>query len=140
MCGKLNDVLASYDAPFRLDFDLIEKTLTKGSIRERHLAKALRIAAYAHFNNDKAAIAKFFETIFGGKALKSNVDDLAAVENEIRGNLLKAAERLSSRKTRKHSCRWTRYARSSWPPGASRPTRSWRTMRRADSPTSNRTS
>ena len=22
MCGKLNDVLASYDAPFRLDFDL----------------------------------------------------------------------------------------------------------------------
>ena len=90
MCGKLNDVLASYDAPFRLDFDLIEKTLTKGSIRERHLAKALRIAAYAHFNNDKAAIAKFFETIFGGKALKSNVDDLAAVENEIRGNLLKA--------------------------------------------------
>ena len=55
MCGKLNDVLASYDAPFRLDFDLIEKTLTKGSIRERHLAKALRIAAYAHFNNDKAA-------------------------------------------------------------------------------------
>lgn len=62
----------------------------KGSIRERHLAKALRIAAYAHFNNDKAAIAKFFETIFGGKALKSNVDDLAAVENEIRGNLLKA--------------------------------------------------
>ena len=65
MCGKLNDVLASYDAPFRLDFDLIEKTLTKGSIRERHLAKALRIAAYAHFNNDKAAIAKFFETIFG---------------------------------------------------------------------------
>ena len=90
MCGKLNDVLASFDAPFRLDFDLIEKTLTKGSIRERHLAKALRIAAYAHFNNDKAAIAKFFETIFGGKALKSNVDDLAAVENEIRGNLLKA--------------------------------------------------
>ena len=52
MCGKLNDVLASYDAGFRLDFDLIEQSLTKGSIRERHLAKALRISAYDHLKND----------------------------------------------------------------------------------------
>lgn len=90
MCGKLNDVLASYDAGFSLDFDLIEQTLTKGSIRERHLAKALRISAYDHLKNDEAAIRAFFEKIFGGKALKSDVNNHAAVENEIRGNLLKA--------------------------------------------------
>lgn len=90
MCGKLNDVLASYHTGVVLDFDQIAKTLTKGSIRERHLAKALRMAAYAHLNNDKEAIATFFETIFAGKALKSAIDDHAAVENEIRGNLLKA--------------------------------------------------
>ncbi len=90
MCDKLNEVLAAHDAGFSLDFAEIERTLTKGSIRERHLAKALRLAAYAHLNDDKKAIAAFFEKIFGGKALKSDVDNHAAVENEIRGNLLKA--------------------------------------------------
>lgn len=90
MCGKLNDVLRSYDAGFELDFKEIERTLTKGSIRERHLAKALRLAAYEHLKNEPKAIAAFFEKIFGGKPLKSDVADHAAVENEIRGNLLKA--------------------------------------------------
>ena len=90
MCGKLNDVLHSYDAGFELDFKEIERTLTKGSIRERHLAKALRLAAYEHLKNEPKAIAAFFEKIFGGKPLKSDVADHAAVENEIRGNLLKA--------------------------------------------------
>jgi len=90
MCGKLNDVLVSYNAGFQLDFDQIKKDLTKGSVRERHLAKALRIAAYNHLNNRETAIASFFESLFGGKALKSKIENHAAVENEIRGNLLKA--------------------------------------------------
>jgi len=32
----------------------------------------------------------FYKTIFGGKALKSDIGNFAAIENEIRGNLLKA--------------------------------------------------
>ncbi|MDR3265984.1 MAG: hypothetical protein LBT24_00225, partial [Tannerella sp.] len=90
MCGKLNDVLASCHAGFQLDFDRIERELTKGSIRERHLAKALRMAAGRHLDEDKTAIAAFFQTVFGGKALKADVENHAAVENEIRGNLFKA--------------------------------------------------
>ena len=54
------------------------------------MAKALRLAAYEHLKNEPKAIAAFFEKIFGGKPLKSDVADHAAVENEIRGNLLKA--------------------------------------------------
>jgi hypothetical protein len=90
MCAKLNEVLNTSHAGFNLDFNRIENELTKGSIRERHLAKALRIEAYRYLNHDAAAIGLFFQTLFGGKALKSDVSNHAAVENEIRGNLLKA--------------------------------------------------
>jgi hypothetical protein len=90
MCAKLNEVLNALHAGFNLDFNRIEKELTKGSIRERHLAKALRIEAYRYLNHDAAAINAFFQTLFGGKTLKSDFDNHAAVENEIRGNLLKA--------------------------------------------------
>lgn len=90
MCGKLNLLLKEINAGFTLNILHIEKELTKGSVRERHLAKALRLEAYRHLENDSARIALFFETLFGGKALKSAVEDVAGVENEIRGNLLKA--------------------------------------------------
>jgi len=89
MCTQLNELLAKGNVGFSLDINQVKTTLTKGSVRERHLAKALRIKVYEqyHSENDIRAI---FETIFGGKALKSEVNDHAAVENEIRGNLLKA--------------------------------------------------
>jgi len=61
-----------------------------GSIRERHLAKALRLKSYEACDNDEAAIQALFSDLFGGKDLKSAVKDFAGVENEIRGNLLKA--------------------------------------------------
>ena len=41
MCAKLNEVLAGIKAGFQLDFEEIKATLTKGMVRERHLAKAL---------------------------------------------------------------------------------------------------
>lgn len=90
MCVKLNDILSGKDTGIKLDFADIEKELTKGSIRERHLAKALRMAVYGKCGGDEAAIKAMFFDIFGGKELKSAVGDVAAVENEIRGNLLKA--------------------------------------------------
>ena len=90
MCAKLNDILNDVGAGFTLDVDRIKRDLTKGSIRERHLAKALRIAAYEKADGDPAEIAALLEKIFGGKALKSAVENHAAVENEIRNNLLKA--------------------------------------------------
>jgi hypothetical protein len=90
MCDQLNEMLAAHDAGFCLDFERIERELTRGAVRERHLAKALRREAYARWKGDRAAIAAFFERLFGGKTLQSHTDDHAGVENEIRGNLLKA--------------------------------------------------
>jgi hypothetical protein len=89
MCAKLNEVLAGFNAGFQLDFEEIKATLTKGMVRERHLAKALRekIASQIASTEEQQT---FYKTVFGGKALKSAIGNFAAIENEIRGNLLKA--------------------------------------------------
>lgn len=90
MCRRVNELLRAYDAGFSLSFDTIESFLSKGLVRERHLAKALRMSAYIHFKNEPDEIKAFFDKIFDGKVLKSDIFDFAGVENEIRGNLLKA--------------------------------------------------
>jgi len=89
MCAKLNDVLAATGAGFSLDADDITRRLTLGNLRERHLAKALREQVWARVA-DEGGREELLTKIFGGKALKAYVGDVAAVENEIRGNLLKA--------------------------------------------------
>jgi len=66
MCAKLNEWLKAEGKDVVLDFDEIRRTLTRGSIRERHLAKALRLALYPDAENP------------------------AKLENELRSKLLKA--------------------------------------------------
>ncbi|MDR0422953.1 MAG: PHP domain-containing protein [Proteiniphilum sp.] len=90
MCGKLNELLRRKNSGFTLDFKQITEEMTKGQIRERHLAKALRASAYEACDSDEPRIRALFENLFDGKALKSSPDDYAGIENEIRGNLLKA--------------------------------------------------
>jgi hypothetical protein len=89
MCGKLNELLHQIDAGFWLDFEVIKKDMTKGMVRERHLAKAVREKVDWLFTTpeDKKA---FYSRLFGGKALVSNLDAPASIENELRNNLLKA--------------------------------------------------
>ena len=66
LCGKLNEWLKAEGKSIQLDFNEIREKLTKGSIRERHLAKALRLALYPDAENP------------------------AKLENELRSKLLKA--------------------------------------------------
>lgn len=89
MCVKLNEVLESCNAEFQLDFEEIKSKMTKGMVRERHLAKALREKISSQFTSADD-LQLFYKAIFGGKALKSDIKNFAAIENEIRGNLLKA--------------------------------------------------
>ena len=98
MCTKLNAHLAAVGVDIRLDFAKIAAELTRGSIRERHLAKALRMAIAgvsaakakeASASELQAIVAKVYEKIFGVPA-KADVSDVAAIENEIRSRLLKA--------------------------------------------------
>ena len=89
MCEKLNAHLDAVGAGFRISFAQVRDTLTRGSIRERHLAKAIRLAVDAQPGCEHCK-RTLYEKIFGGKPLKSDPANVAAVENEIRGNLLKA--------------------------------------------------
>ena len=77
MCLKLNEWLKSQGIDIVLDFEKIKAELTKGSVRERHLAKALRMALAGH----EEAFAKVIPGLDGAPA---------AVENTLRSKLLKA--------------------------------------------------
>lgn len=89
MCSALNCVLAEHRVGFDISYTEVERNLTKGNVRERHLAKALREKVAAHYKTPEAQKA-VWERLFGGKPLKSAIENAAAVENEVRGNLLKA--------------------------------------------------
>ena len=89
MCEKVTALFAAAGADFGWDEASIREKLTKGSLRERHLAKAIRLAV-AKLCPDAEQQKAFYEKLFGGKALKSDIAVEAKVENEIRGNLLKA--------------------------------------------------
>lgn len=90
MCNKLNDLFKANNIEILLDIYWIKKELTRGLIRERHLAKALRLKVYDYCENDRSRIKTVLEKLFNGKELKSDPDNIAGVENEIRANLLKA--------------------------------------------------
>lgn len=88
MCAKLNEHLESVKAGIKIDFAQVTRELTRGSVRERHLAKALRLAVDKTFAPERRS--EIYSVIFGGNPLKSDPEDKAAVENEIRSKLLKA--------------------------------------------------
>ncbi len=89
MCSKLNALLSTENFNFSLDFKWISSELAKGLIRERHLAKALRMKLFEFYGKDGVKVKEALETLFRGKILKSAVDNAAGMENEIRSNLLK---------------------------------------------------
>lgn len=90
MCEKLNELLIDRQIGFVLDLEEIRKKLTHGSLRERHLARALRMKIYEHSGNEESQINAQFSILFGDKRLQSALQDDAGVENEIRAYLLKA--------------------------------------------------
>ena len=88
MVEKLNDFLKGLNSGFSFTFDELKAKYAKNMLRERHIAKALRVAIDEKFDNatDKK---DFYKQIFSGKEVKSELNDVAGLENEIRGNLLK---------------------------------------------------
>lgn len=89
MTDALNKHLTSLGIDIQFSFDDIMRKYTKGLVRERHLAKVLRIAVMEKASSEEEA-KKLFTTIFGGKEPKSALDNEAALENEIRSALLKS--------------------------------------------------
>ena len=80
MCAKLNEWLKAEGYGIVLDFKEIREKLTMGSIRERHLAKALRLA----LERCRCPVGA------GHDVLPDLIGDPATIENTLRSKLLKA--------------------------------------------------
>ncbi len=89
MLEKLNSIIEKINPAFVLNFEEIKKRYARELVRERHLAKAVRMLAVDNFSEPDEQI-RFIEALCGGKKLKAGMDKPAALENEIRSNLLKA--------------------------------------------------
>jgi hypothetical protein len=88
MVDKANAWFKEINAGITLDFVQLKKKFAKELVRERHVAKAIRVAVFEKAGDD-AARKELFKLIYGRKDSKVEMNDIPGLENEIRGNLLK---------------------------------------------------
>lgn len=88
MVDKLNAFLAGNGIEIKFNAATLQNQLAKNLFRERHIAQAIRIAVFEKAESETER-KDLFTKIFSGKEVKSDINDVAALENEIRGNLLK---------------------------------------------------
>jgi len=84
----LNAHLKKINAPFTLDFKEIQKLYSRGLVRERHIAKALRIKILEHYSN-MPDIQGFLKILYKGKNSKLDSENPGSLDNELRSILLK---------------------------------------------------
>ncbi len=91
MIAKLNACLKESGIDIVFTYDEIRRRYARQLVRERHIAQALRVAVFERFDND-AKRKEILEKIYGNP---TNVDihNAAALENELRNNLLKAGKK-----------------------------------------------
>lgn len=89
MVAKLNAFLLEKGIDIQFDAAEVQGRLAKNLFRERHIAQAIRIAVFEKTSSTPER-TKLFNEIFSGKDVKSAINDVAGLENEIRANLLKA--------------------------------------------------
>jgi hypothetical protein len=89
MVNKLNDLIEKQNPALRLSYEMIKKEYAHDLVRERHIAKALRLLAVKNYETGEKQL-EFIESLYGGKKSKTGPGKSAAFENEIRSNLLKS--------------------------------------------------
>ncbi len=89
MLEKTNTLLKQINSPFTFNFEQIKNEFAKELVRERHIAKALRVKINEHFQTRPERKA-FLEKLYSGKEQKVDLSNNTLLEEEIRGNLLKA--------------------------------------------------
>lgn len=89
MITRLNQLIEPVNSSFKLSYEAVKSRFSRGLVRERHLAKAVRFVAADHFKDTSDQI-RFIESLYGGMKSKAEPGNNAALENEIRSNLLKS--------------------------------------------------
>jgi hypothetical protein len=88
MISKLNEWLKTISSPFAFSYPDVKQQFAKELVRERHIASAIRDAVESEFS-DQAAKIDFYTKLFSA-APQSDISIPSAIEEEIRGKLLKA--------------------------------------------------
>jgi hypothetical protein len=88
MTDKASLLLQQTDPSLELEFAAIKSKYARNLVRERHIAKAIRVLATEKCS-DIVLRKQFFHSLFGMEPV-SDLLNSAAVENEIRSKLLKA--------------------------------------------------
>lgn len=89
MINKLNAWLQELGINISFTYEDIRQRYARQLVRERHIAQALRIAVF-EFANDDEQRKGLLQKIYSGKPVNVDINDAAALENELRNNLLKA--------------------------------------------------
>jgi hypothetical protein len=89
MVDRLNGLIRHLHPSLALSYEEIKRTYAQGLVRERHIARALRSLAVENFPSPDEQM-RFLESLYGGKKSRTGPSAPAALENEIRANLLKA--------------------------------------------------
>jgi len=90
MVDKLNRLIEIHNPSLSLSYEEIKKRYARELVRERHLARAVRMLAMEKYQSPEEQIG-FIEKLYGGKKSSPGISVPAALENEIRSNLLKSA-------------------------------------------------
>jgi len=89
MVEKTSAHLIKTNPGLALDFDEILNSLTKGMLRERHIAKAIRLKIFEIYHSDvdkKNALS----SIYNGNESRTDLNNINALEDEIRSRILKS--------------------------------------------------
>jgi hypothetical protein len=92
MIGKTSDILHALDRKLSLKYAEIKRQFAKELVHERHIARAVRMAVFNRYESHTERM-DFMKKLFDGKEVRSDIYNEAALENEIRANLLKAGGR-----------------------------------------------
>ena len=89
MIVKLNQLIQQEKPDIELSYATVKKMYAHELVRERHIAKALRELVINTSPVEEEQL-HFLESLYGGKKSKTGMSKPAAIENEIRANLLKS--------------------------------------------------
>lgn len=89
MCSTSNAHFKRLGVGFEMSYTKILNESTKGMVRERHLAKALR-EIVLDIEKDDDGRKRLLTKLFDGKELESEITDNVSLENEIRSKLFKS--------------------------------------------------
>lgn len=89
MVEKASAYLVILDPDLALDYDEILRYHTNGMVRERHIARVIRLKVFSKYK-DEVSRNQMLYTIYGQRKPVADVNNPAAVEGEIRSMLLKS--------------------------------------------------